>query len=55
MFDIPGMGKYAYEGLLRRDYNIMMATTTFSAFMTLLGILLSDIGYGLADPRISYD
>lgn len=55
VFDIPGMGKYAYEGLLRRDYNIMMATTTFSAFMTLLGILLSDIGYGLADPRISYD
>jgi ABC-type dipeptide/oligopeptide/nickel transport system permease component len=40
---------------LNRDYNIMMATVTFSAFMTLMGILLSDVAYGLADPRISYD
>ena len=28
IFDIPGMGKYAYEGLLRRDFSIVMATTT---------------------------
>ena len=55
VFDIPGMGLYTYKGLLNRDYNIMMATVTFSAFMTLIGILMSDIAYGLADPRISYD
>ena len=28
IFDIPGMGKYAYEGLLRRDFNVIMATTS---------------------------
>ena len=55
VFDIPGMGKYAFEGLLRRDYNIVMATSTFSAVMTLFGILLSDIAYALVDPRIKYD
>ena len=55
VFDIPGMGRYAYEGLVQRDYNIIMATTTFSAFATLLGILCSDITYAIVDPRISYE
>jgi len=55
VFDIPGMGSYAFEGLKERDYGIIMATTTFSAFMTLVGILLSDIAYAMVDPRISYD
>lgn len=55
IFDIPGMGKYAFEGLLNRDYNIVMATTTFSAVLTLFGILVSDIAYALVDPRISYE
>lgn len=55
VFNIPGMGGYVFDGLLRRDYNIIMATTTFSAIMTLFGILLSDIAYALVDPRIAYD
>ena len=55
IFDIPGMGKYAYEGLLQRDYFIVMATTTLSAVLTLIGILLSDLTYALVDPRISYE
>jgi peptide/nickel transport system permease protein len=55
IFNIPGMGLYAYEGLLARDYNVVMATTTVSAFMTLLGFLLSDVLYAVVDPRISYD
>ncbi|HTE07036.1 MAG TPA: ABC transporter permease [Planctomycetota bacterium] len=55
IFDIPGMGLYAYEGLLKRDYNVVMATTTISALLTLVGFLVSDILYGLVDPRISYD
>ena len=55
IFDIPGMGKYAFEGLLQRDYNVVMATTTLSALMTLVGILVSDLTYALVDPRISYE
>ncbi len=55
VFNIPGMGLYAYEGLVTRDYNVVMATTFISALMTLFGFLLSDILYALVDPRISYD
>ena len=54
VFNVPGMGLYAYEGLLNRDYNIVMATTTVSALMTLVGFLLSDVLYSVVDPRISH-
>lgn len=52
VFGIEGMGKYAYEGLLKRDFSIVMATTLFIGVMTQFGILLSDIAYAIVDPRI---
>jgi peptide/nickel transport system permease protein len=55
VFGIRGMGLYAFEGLQSRDYNVVMATTTLSAVMTLFGFLLSDILYAFVDPRIRYD
>ena len=55
VFSIPGMGRYAFEAMIKRDYNVVMATTTFSAMMTMAGVLLSDILYAVVDPRISYE
>jgi ABC-type dipeptide/oligopeptide/nickel transport system permease component len=55
IFNIQGMGKYAYDGLLRRDFNIIMATTIFVGVMTQFGILISDVVYSLVDPRIRHD
>jgi peptide/nickel transport system permease protein len=55
IFTIPGMGLYAFEGLVQRDYNVVMATATASALMTLVGFLISDVTYALVDPRIAYD
>ncbi|MBI1382774.1 MAG: ABC transporter permease subunit [Planctomycetaceae bacterium] len=54
VFDVPGMGRYAFEGLLRRDFYIVMATTVFVGIMTQIGILLSDLTYSLVDPRIRH-
>jgi len=54
VFGIEGIGKYAFEGLLRRDLNVILATTTLSAVLTLLGLLASDIAYALLDPRIRW-
>ncbi len=55
VFQIDGMGKLMFESILQRDYNVIMAITFLSAFLTLLGILLSDILYVIVDPRISFD
>jgi len=54
IFDLPGVGRYAYEGLQQRDYFIVMATTTLSGVMTCLGILVSDVVTAALDPRIRH-
>ena len=55
LFSIPGMGALSYEAVFNRDYPLIMAIFTLSAFLTLLGILLADFLYTLVDPRIGYE
>jgi len=55
IFEIQGMGKLAFTSVFDRDYPVLMAVAFFSAILTLLGILLSDISYALVDPRITYN
>ncbi|MCB9764834.1 MAG: ABC transporter permease subunit [Alphaproteobacteria bacterium] len=52
IFSIDGMGKLGFDAILTRDYPVIMAITTFSAFLTLLGILVSDLLYSVVDPRV---
>lgn len=52
IFSIPGMGQLFYQGVMARDYPIVMGILVIGAFLTLLGNLLADISYALADPRI---
>ncbi len=55
IFSIPGMGLLAFEAVTTRDYNVIMAVATIAGFLNLLGLLLADIAYALADPRISFE
>jgi peptide/nickel transport system permease protein len=55
IFSIPGIGKLGFEAVLSRDYPVIMAIATISAFLTLAGILISDLAYVLVDPRISFE
>lgn len=52
IFNIPGMGTLSLLALSSRDYPLQMVLFTFTGFLTLLGILLADISYTLADPRV---
>ncbi len=55
IFNIPGMGRLAYNAVLYRDYPVIMAVGTIAAVLTLFGILLADIMYAGVDPRIKYE
>ncbi len=55
IFSIPGIGQLGFEAILSRDYPLIMAITTITAFLTLIGILISDLTYVLVDPRISFE
>lgn len=55
IFNIHGMGLLSYEGVLRREYDLVMTTLMLSAVLTLVGILISDILYVIVNPRVSFD
>ncbi len=53
IFEINGFGRFFYEAIINRDYNVIMFSALASAALTLIGYLLADIAYTLLDPRIS--
>jgi peptide/nickel transport system permease protein len=55
IFEINGFGKFFYDGILNRDYNVIMFSTLVGSFLTLLGYLLADITYVTLDPRVSFE
>ncbi len=55
IFTIPGMGQLGFEAILSRDYPVVMAITTIAAFLTLIGLLLSDVLYAVVNPTISLE
>lgn len=54
IFAWPGMGRLGFEAILARDFPVILTLTFFSAVLVLLGTLISDILYGVADPRIKF-
>jgi peptide/nickel transport system permease protein len=52
VFAWPGMGRLLVDSLTGRDYPVLMAAFMLMAVLVLVGNLLADLTYGLADPRI---
>ena len=52
IFAIPGMGQLFYMSVMARDYPTVMGILLIGAILTLLGNLIADVSYALADPRI---
>lgn len=55
IFEINGFGKFFYEAILNRDYNVIMFSTIIGSFLTLAGYLLADLTYATLDPRVSFE
>lgn len=55
IFSWPGLGRLYLEGIEARDYPLIMGMTLILAVVILLANLVTDIAYGLVDPRIRYD
>jgi peptide/nickel transport system permease protein len=52
IFAIPGMGQLFYMSAMARDYPVVMGILFIGAVLTLLGNLIADVSYAVADPRI---
>jgi ABC-type dipeptide/oligopeptide/nickel transport system permease component len=55
IFGINGMGSLLVSAVSQRDRELVLSITLVAGALGLLGYLLADIGYALADPRVSYE
>lgn len=55
LFEINGFGKFFYDAILNRDYNVIMFSALAGSFLTLLGYLVADIAYTALDPRVTLE
>ena len=54
VFSLNGMGSYMVYGVMSRDYPVIQGTILVFALVFVVVNLLTDLCYGLFDPRISY-
>lgn len=55
IFSINGMGKMIIDAIFLRDREVLLANALIIGIVNMLALLLADILYAMADPRITYD
>jgi ABC-type dipeptide/oligopeptide/nickel transport system permease component len=51
----PGLGKLALDAIKQRDYPVIQAFAVVTGVMVVIGNVLADLAYGIADPRIGLE
>jgi peptide/nickel transport system permease protein len=54
VFNFPGMGLLFWNAAQYHDYPTLLGVTVVIAIVTVIGSLLADILYAVADPRVRY-
>src|SRR4051794_21272940 len=54
VFNIPGIGRLAFDAIQKRDLPIVQGTVLIAAFAVIMANLLVDILYAFLDPRVRY-
>ncbi|MEE9212780.1 MAG: ABC transporter permease, partial [Phycisphaeraceae bacterium] len=54
IFNIEGMGLFFFRAVQNRDYDVVQALALVAGILNLTGLLLADIAYAIADPRIAH-
>ncbi len=52
IFNIPGMGRLMLSSIYTQDWTVVYAILMLGAVMTMLGILIADLLYAWANPRV---
>ncbi len=55
IFSIPGVGRLSVDAINTRDMPLLQGTVIFTAALIILGNLVADLLYSVADPRIRVD
>lgn len=52
VFNYPGVGLLFFQSALARDYPVELALTLLGAVLVVIGNLVADVAYAIADPRV---
>lgn len=52
MFLLNGIGQMYYKGLMNQDYDLALAIQMLYCVITLISNLITDLSYGIVDPRV---
>ncbi|MCH8012384.1 MAG: ABC transporter permease [Candidatus Marinimicrobia bacterium] len=55
IFGWPGIGRFALDAILKRDFPVIQGTVLFTALMFISANLIVDLFYGVVDPRIRFE
>jgi peptide/nickel transport system permease protein len=53
-FGIPGLGSYTLDAINSQDFSIVRSMVFLGSVLYILGLLMTDISYTLADPRVRF-
>lgn len=54
LFDLPGIGRFALDALVWKDFGVLQNIVFLYAIIVIIGNLLVDISYAYLDPRVTY-
>lgn len=55
VFNLPGIGNIALDAMNRGDIPFIMGYNMFLALLSVAGVLLADLMYGIVDPRVKLE
>ena len=55
VFNLPGIGNIALDAMNRGDIPLIMGYNMFLALLSVIGVLLADLMYGIVDPRVKLE
>ncbi len=51
-FGIPGLGSYTIDAIQAQDFSVVRAMVFLGAVLYIVGLMLTDLSYAWADPRV---
>ena len=54
VFNIPGVGRFAYDSIVNSDLPAIQGTVLFGAFFIIAANIVVDVVYAFLDPRVRY-
>jgi len=54
-FGIPGLGSYTIDAISGQDFSVVRAMVFLGSALYIVGLIMADISYTLADPRVRFE